>query len=265
MHDTLSSLVERALAGNRRPLEFYLSNNRRLPGPRANMELAHDVSYLMADAIQRFPDGVHALLHYLTNGNHQTIISNTPAEFVMLCGIIASGTCAATEPDWREETFVLLQRYACSAFWKIREGVAIAYRHLLSADPQATLAQLTHLAMDGNYLQQRAVIAAVAEPPLLYTVNILEAALELQRIVLGQVRRLLTSERRSEDFRILKRTLGYTLSVVTAAAPDKGFALMRECASWNDNDVNWILRENLRKKRLARFSHDTEHLLKMLA
>ena len=48
MHDTLSSLVERALNGTQRPLEFYLRENGRLPGARANMELANDVSYLLA-------------------------------------------------------------------------------------------------------------------------------------------------------------------------------------------------------------------------
>lgn len=265
MHDTLSSLVEKALMGNRRPLEFYLRDNSRLPGPRANLELANDVSYLLAAAIARNPEGVRALLVYLANGNHQDVASNTPAEFVVLCGVIAAGACAAAQPDWREETFALLQHYACSAFWRVREGVAIAYQHLLSADPHMTIEQLTGLATDGNYLQQRAAIAAVAEPPLLYDMDVLHGALALQKIVLAHVRAVPQQERRTESFRTLKRTLGYTVSVITAASPDEGFALMRECAAWNDHDVNWILRENLRKKRLAKFSSDTEHLLRLLA
>lgn len=208
---------------------------------------------------------MRALLNYLANGNRQDIASNTPAEFVVLCGIIASGTCAAAQSDWREGTFALLEYSACSAFWRVREGVAIAYQHLLSADPQATLTQLTDLAIKGNYLQQRAAIAAVSEPPLLYNADVLQGALNLQHIVLSHVRTVPLQDRRAEGFRTLKRTLGYTLSVVTAAAPDEGFALMRECASWDDHDVNWILRENLRKKRLAKFSQDTERLLNLLA
>jgi hypothetical protein len=40
---------------------------------------------------------------------------------------------------------------------------------------------------------------------------------------------------------------------------------MRECASLNDGDVTWILRENLKKKRLAKFVEDTEVLAKLLA
>ncbi len=38
-HSTLSALVERSLAGNLRPLEFYLREQSRLPGTRANLEL----------------------------------------------------------------------------------------------------------------------------------------------------------------------------------------------------------------------------------
>ena len=54
------------------------------------------------------------------------------------------------------------------------------------------------------------------------------------------------------------------LSVVTAAAPEEGFALMYESASWGDNDVTWILRENLKKKRLAKFIDHTRHLTSLL-
>jgi hypothetical protein len=39
---------------------------------------------------------------------------------------------------------------------------------------------------------------------------------------------------------------------------------MRECAAWNDADVAWILRENLKKKRLAKFARDTEVVARLL-
>ncbi|MBV9230788.1 MAG: hypothetical protein JOZ18_15880, partial [Chloroflexi bacterium] len=251
MHDTLSSLVERALTGNQRPLEFYLRDHSRLPGPRANLELANDVSYLLAASIPRHPDAVHSLINYFANGDRVMVASNTPSEFIMLCGIIASGTCAAAQASWREETFDLLSHYACSPYWRVRECVAIAYQHLLMADSQITLPHLMRLATEGNYLQQRAAVATIAEPSLLYATDLLSAALKFQRIVLERLRSTPTADRKNEDFRVLRRTLGYTLSVITAAAPEEGFALMRECAAWGDSDVNWILRENLKKKRLA--------------
>lgn len=265
MHDTLSSLVERALTGNQRPLEFYLRDNSRLPGPRANLELANDVSYLLAASIPRYPESVRSLLNYFANGDRKMVASNTPSEFIMLCGIIASGTCAAVQPDWREETLELLTHYASSSYWRVREGVAIAYQHLLNAVPQEIIPYLMKLAATGNYLQQRATVAAIAEPSLLYTADILAGALKLQRLVLERFHAAPAADRKREDFRVLRRTLGYTLSVITAASPEEGFALMREGASWGDADITWVLRENLKKKRLAKFAEHTQTLSRLLA
>ena len=264
MHDTLASLVERALANNPRPLEFYLRDHSRLPGSRANLELANDVSHLLAAAISRNIESVRTLLDYFVNDDRKMVASNTPSEFIVLCGIISFGTCAAAHPVWREETYTLLSQYASCSFWRVREGVAVAYQRLLTADAQDTIPRLMSLAIGGNYLQQRAVIAAIAETALLYSPEMFAAALKLQRIVLERLHGTPAIDRKSENFRVLRRTLGYTLSVITAAAPEQGFALMRECAAWNDSDIAWILRENLKKKRLAKFVQDTEVVSKLL-
>jgi hypothetical protein len=265
MHDTLSSLVERALVGNSRPLEFYLREHSRLPGPRANLELANDLSDLLAAAIPRYPDSVHSLISYFANGNRKMVDSNTPSEFITMCGVLAYGVCATARPDWYEETFKLLCHYACSPYWRVRESVTVAFQHLLSVDPGNALPQLDLLVQSENYLQQRAAITIIAEPRLLYSSDMLARALALQRLVLENIHNAPQSIRKNEDFRVLRRALGYTLSVVTAAAPEEGFALMRECASWNDADVTWVLRENLKKKRLAKFVRDTAALTQLLA
>jgi hypothetical protein len=264
MHDTLSALVERALTGNQRPLEFYLRDNSRLPGPRANLELANDVSSLLAASVLRYPTNVRTLIDEFANGNRKMVPSNTPEEFIMLCGIIAYGACAATYPGWREDTFELLSHYACNTNWRVREGAVIAYQRLLTAEPQESIPHLFALATEGNYLQQRAAVAAIAEPALLYEHELLMAALEIQRIVLERTHSASAIDRKTEDFRTLRRALGYTLSVIAAAAPQPGFALMRECASWRDADITWILRENLKKKRLAKFVEEIEQLMKLL-
>jgi hypothetical protein len=265
MHDTLSSLVERALTENYRPLEFYLRENSRLPGPRANLELAQDVAYLLASAVPKHPENVRSLLNYFANGDHMMVSSNTPDEFVMMCGIIGYGACAAVKPSWRRETYELLDHYAGSSYWRVREAVAHAYQRLLSAVPDEVLKHLLELAQDGSYLQQRAAVAAIAEPIVLYNEEMARKALNLERLVLQRMREVPPENRKSEDFRVLRKTLGYALSVATAVAPQEGFALMRECADWHDSDITWILRENLKKKRLAKFVKDTAALTQMLA
>src|SRR5262249_2276278 len=144
----------------------------------------------------------------------------------------------------------------CGPFWRVREYVAIAYQRLLQADAHTTLAHLMELAKSGNYLQQRAAVITLAEPELFYNADLVVPALEVQRTVLCYLHTVPARERRREDFRILRRALGHTISVVTAAAPEEGFALLSECATWDDADINWVLRENLRKKRLAKFIRD---------
>ena len=54
-----------------------------------------------------------------------------------------------------------------------------------------------------------------------------------------------------EDFRVLRQGLGYALSVFAEKSPEEGFALLREMASKGDPDLAWIVRENLKKKRLT--------------
>jgi hypothetical protein len=215
--------------------------------------------------VREEPERVRILLNYLLRNDGNADVSDTPAEFVMLCGIVGLGECATVQSGWRSETFDLLAKYAANASWRLREGVAMAFQRLLTAASYETLDYLTYLAKQGDYFQQRAAIAGIAEPALLHSTEIINAALNIQRIVLERLHAAPSTDRKREDFRVLRQALGYTLSVVTAAAPTKGFALMEEAATWNDPDIAWILRENLKKKRLAKFVERTEALSRLLA
>jgi len=149
MHETLSSLVARAFTGNQRPLEFYLREQSRLPGTRANLELVSNLSSLLTAVVLEQPDQVWMLLNYLVQ-DEQTVVSNTPDEFVVLCGVVAFGACATVRPEWRIEVFELLGHLACSGAWRVREGVAMAFQRLLPVAPQETIEYLMELATKGN-------------------------------------------------------------------------------------------------------------------
>ena len=263
MHETLSSLVARAFTGNRRPLEYYLRDQSRLPGTRANLELVYSLSDLLIAIVPEQPQQVWMLLHYLVQ-DEETVEKNTPDEFVVLCGVVAFGACASVRAEWHTEVFDLMKLFACSHSWRVREGVAMALQRMLPAASQETVGYLIELAKKGDCFQQRASIAAIAEPSLLQDQVLIDAALVVQRIVLERFHKLPDVDRKREDIRSLRQALGYTLSVVTAATPEKGFALMRDCVKWNDADINWILRENLKKKRLAKFVEHTEKVSQLL-
>jgi hypothetical protein len=63
---------------------------------------------------------------------------------------------------------------------------------------------------------------------------------------------LRAEDRRAEPFRVLRKGLGYTLSVVVRALPEEGFTLMARLVDSGDPDALWIVRQNLKKKRLMR-------------
>src|SRR5438067_803525 len=236
MHETLSSLVARAFTGNRRPLEYYLRDQSRLPGTRANLELVHSLSNLLAAIVPEQPEQVWMLVHYLVQ-DEKTVVRNTPDEFVVLCGVVAFGACASVRTEWHTEVFEMMKLFACSKSWRVREGVAMALQRLLPVIPQETIEFLIELATKGNCFQQRASIAAIAEPSLLQDQIMIDAALAIQRFVLVRLHELPTTVRKREDVRALRQSLGYTLSVVTAATPEKGFALMQDCDSSNTSSL----------------------------
>ena len=264
MEDTLQPLVERALNGQPAFLEFYLRTQSRLPGTRANLDLAHDLSNHLTLLAPDLPDEICALLNHLTR-DEKRVVSNTPGEFVLMCGVLGWGFCAAVMPEWREDIFARLAQYAQNHAWRVREGAAMALHKLLLAAPDETLPRLMELLDGGNCLQMRACLAAISETDLLSSAQIITSALTMQRIALEYLHTLPASERKRAEARTLRQALGYTLSVVTAASPEDGFALMCEIATWNDADINWVLRENLKKRRLARFRDYTDKVIALMA
>jgi hypothetical protein len=111
-------------------------------------------------------------------------------------------------------------------------------------------AELANWIPRGSLLELRAVAAAVAEPPLLRDPERAMSALHIHCNIMERV--LAARERKTGDFRVLRQGLGYTLSVVVHAAPQDGFEFMAQLAASGDPDVRWIVRENLKKKRLLK-------------
>jgi hypothetical protein len=103
----------------------------------------------------------------------------------------------------------------------------------------------------GIALEQRAAAAALCEPRLLghaqYTRNVL-GILDQITASIEQVK----CDRRSKDFLALRKGLGYCWSVAVASLPEEGKALMEKWLVKSDPDIRWIMKENLKKKRLVR-------------
>ena len=96
----------------------------------------------------------------------------------------------------------------------------------------------------------RAVAAALCEPALLRDGEQVKRVLEILDHITNSIPDV--EDRRSDEFKALRKGLGYCWSVAVAAAPEEGKRMMERWFSSDDKDVLWVMKENLRKKRLAR-------------
>jgi hypothetical protein len=246
----LGQRVEAALGGEPGPLRAFLAAHSNLPGPRGNLELAGQFADLVAAlaAGERAPEAWGVAAGLAAVGPEEAPAGD-PGEFLAFCGTLGVAGFAG-EARRRRRVWQVVRRAAEDPRWRLREAAAQAIQRALALDRRPTLGILGEWAAEGGWLLLRAVVAGVADPPLLTESGVAVAALRLHEVVL--LRFLEASDRRDPDFRVLRQGLAYSLSVVVAAAPEPGFALLGRLAALSDPDLSWVLRSNLGKARLAR-------------
>jgi hypothetical protein len=219
--------------------DAYLLQESHLPGPRSNLELAQAVA----------DKGDTALFErYIAMDAAQAPV-NTPAEFLPVCGAIGLGRLLV---EGRVEFFTTLRRLASDERWRMREGVAMALQRLGDADMQLLLAEMERWTNGANFLEERAIAAALCEPRLLKKPEHARRVLAILDAITATLPGLPETERHSEPFQALREGLGYCWSVAVAALPQEGPACMERWFGVEDKDVRWIMKENLTKNRLAR-------------
>ncbi len=102
----------------------------------------------------------------------------------------------------------------------------------------------------GNLLEKRAAAAALCEPKLLREKKHIERVLRILDEITASIERV--EDRKSDEFKALRKGLGYCWSVAVVALPEEGKKMMEKWFSSDDKDVLWIMKQNLRKKRLTR-------------
>ncbi len=218
----------------------YLLNNSGLPGPRANLELMH--AYVELGSEKEFIP----LLDYTPD----LAPENTPDAFLAFCGTVGLGEVIA---NGMREYLPDLRRQASDPRWRIREAVAMALQ-IIGKHDFYLLSFICSEWVRGSFLEQRALAAGICEPELLSDPRHAELALQL----LDQITQLLSGvkNRKSDDFKVLRKGLGYCWSVAVSSNPGFGKPLFEKLLELNDKDVNWIIRENLKKKRLLKMDKE---------
>lgn len=214
----------------------FLLQESRLPGPRANLELA----YAAAE------EGSEEQFLRLAALSPEEAPQNTAGEFLAFCGVLGLGYLAARGGG---EHFSLLRRRAADPRWRIREAVALGLQQYGRSSMKKLLALMAEWSQ-GTLLERRAVVATLCEPELLQNPDdagrIMDILDQITASILDQ------KDRRAEAFKVLRKALAYGWSVAVAAQPASGKPRMARWVACPDADVRWIMRQNLKKKRLLK-------------
>jgi hypothetical protein len=216
----------------------HLLKNSNLPGPRGNLELLYDFSR-NADA-----EIICKCLEYV-----KTDTSNSPEEFVGMCGILGYAQINKTR---NKTVLAFLRNYASHNSWRIREAVAMGIQEISVNNIEKTLENLESW-INGNFLEQRAVVAGLCEPKLLKNeinnINILKI---LEKITLN-----VNHDNKLSDQEVsLRKALGYGWSVVIASTPESGKRYFEKLFHLSGKHVGWIIKENLKKNRLIKMDSE---------
>ena len=216
--------------------DSFLLRESGLPGPRGNIELARAVA----------DEGNASYFQHLLTFDPETAPTNTPHEFLAFCGVLGLGRLLA---EGQAEVMTNLRRHASDPRWRIREAVAMALQRL-GAGHMEPLLRLMADWSTGNLLEKRAAAAALCEPALLSHEPHARRVLRLLDEITASLPDI--EGRKIPEFKALRKGLGYCWSVAVAAFPEEGKPLMEKWLASTDRDVLWIMRENLKKKRLLR-------------
>lgn len=249
--DRLRATIARAVSDrDDGELVAYLASNSNLPGPRGNIELAYAFAEVAAELSAERPSEIWALAYQLSLLPPSEAPVNDPREIVPFCGAVAIGTMGSSREEMFGTALARLREMSSDPRWRAREGVAMGLQILIGKRGTACLDELLAWISDDDWLAMRAAAAGVAEPSLLRDESIARAALDIHRKIIERF--VASTDRKNDGFRTLRQALGYSLSVVVSALPGEGFEHMRHLARSKDMDVQWILRENLKKKRLTK-------------
>ncbi len=222
--------------------EAIAATESGLPGPRGNLELiaaiadvAHPASLLAWAAVG--PDAVGG---------------DEPGTVIVVSGVVGLGRLLADAwhgAEGRRELVAHLHDLASDPRWRVREGVAMAVQRWAESEPDDAF-RVAETWTDDSPFVQRAAAAAVCEPALIRDAVFARRAIGVVDAVTADV--AARPGRRGADVDALRKALGYGWSVVIVAAPSIGRPAFERWIDSPDPTVRWIVRENLRKARLAR-------------
>ena len=216
--------------------DAYLLRESGPPGPRGNMELARAVA----------EEGDTLLFERYLEQDAQKAPTNTPHEFLAFCGVLGLGRLLS---EGNREVLPTLRKHGSDPRWRTREAVAMALQRWGRVDMGSLLEEMDAWSR-GSLLEQRAAAAALCEPGLLTEERHARRVVEILDAITASLPGV--RNRKTDAFKTLRKGLGYCWSVAVVASPKVGKVVMEKWLASEDHDLRWIMRANLKKKRLVR-------------
>lgn len=145
---------------NETELASYLVENSNLPGPRGNLELLA----VVASASSGRSDLIPIYKTWLELNTE----SPDPREYLPTVAAAALGSIAAScDPETAPVIERLLRTAANDSRWCVRGGAAMGLQRIGEADFAALHSILSGWSSGATFLEQRAIAAALAHPPIL--------------------------------------------------------------------------------------------------
>jgi hypothetical protein len=215
---------------------LFLLKESGLPGPRGNLELAHAVA----------GEGNKAQFEQLLSFHAE---ENTPEVFLVFCGVVGLGKLAAKDA----KLFDRLRDYASDPRWRIREAVATGLQLAGDQDMELLLREMQKWSK-GNWYEKRAAAATLSEPRLLKQPKHTKQVLQILDQITNSMEQ--ANGAKDESFKVLRQGMGYCWSVAVAALPEAGKPMLEKWLKSRDQDVRWMMKENLKKNRLIKMDSD---------
>jgi hypothetical protein len=244
-------------------LKEFLKANSNLPGPRGNLEMA----YAFADCFAGDIDDVSwAFVIGLSNIDSEQAPVNDPGEILPFCAALAAGSQYYRADEARKAQIRTILKAAMNdERWRMCEGAAMGYQRMAERDFKAVKGIFDSLYPKSIFLEKRAIIAALAHPPILKEKDIAQYSLKVSEDIMDGILTLNTEELKSDGFKVLSKGFEYALSVFVAYAPDEGFEMLRRFATAPQKDIKRIIRSNLGKARLTKeHPQEVDEVMRML-
>lgn len=219
---------------------LYLLQHSGLPGRRANIELAKAFAQTAGQKV----------INDYANIPASEAPENTPEEFLSFCGVLGLGRLAM---EGKNHALQKLRNAASDERWRVREAVAMALQNIGHFDMD-WLIRIARDWIQGNYYEQRAAVAGICEPDMLWNPRYAKPVFDILEQVTENVKK--SKARKSQGFKTLKKGLGYCWSVAVAAYPLEGKTVMEKWIATEDRDIRWIIKSNLSKSRLRKMDSE---------